>query len=293
MTSRSYCFTSYKEKMPATFDTKYVRYIVYQKEKCPETNRDHYQGYIELKTPIRLKACQKLIGDPVAHLEKREGTREQARTYCMKNRSRIEEPIEWGEWKAGGQGTRNDLHEIGELIVSGEARASDIAESNPSMYIRYHRGLKALQTEIDRKKIKDFRKVEVHILHGEAGTGKTRRAVEQAKGDYHILTQGNGNNLWLDGYTNQKTLIIDDFYGWIKYGKFLTMLDGYKIPIEVKGGFVYPQWEKIIVTSNKPPDEWYSRGMTPALKRRITSIEELALVLPTTPCRDGALYSNL
>ena len=43
---------------------------------------------------------------------------------------------------------------------------------------------------------------------GETGTGKTRRAVDDAKsmGSYFIKS----NNKWWDGYTDQKTVILDE-----------------------------------------------------------------------------------
>lgn len=52
-------------------------YLVGQREKCPETGREHIQGYVEFEHPQRMDAVKKAIGDAGAHLEVRKGTRDQ------------------------------------------------------------------------------------------------------------------------------------------------------------------------------------------------------------------------
>lgn len=102
-TARAYCFTCYDEHWrweDEELDDK-VRYLVYQRERCPSTNRIHIQGYVELKTPLRVRAVQNLLRLPVdTHMEARSGPREKARAYCMKEATR--EPGEGnGPWEHG------------------------------------------------------------------------------------------------------------------------------------------------------------------------------------------------
>lgn len=84
MTSRAYCFTSFKYlSFVKDFNDSFeqnkskIRYVIAQHEKCPETGRDHIQGYIELHEPMRMNAVKKLLCDEAAHLETRKGTRDQ------------------------------------------------------------------------------------------------------------------------------------------------------------------------------------------------------------------------
>jgi len=84
------------------------------------------------------------------------------------------------------------------------------------------------------------------------------------------------DTLWWDGYQGQKILLIDDFYGTIKYGKLLNILDIYPLRLPTKGGHTYANWEKIYITSNDKPDKWYQKGLTPALERRLNTIIDLA-----------------
>lgn len=263
--SRSYCFTSYIEPKPTNEHP--LRYYVFQKEECPTSKRIHWQGYVELSIPVRLKHCQSLMGIPKQHMAKRhkDSTRDQARIYCMKIETRLEEATEWGDWGAGGQGRRNDLSALLKKVKEGETMLN-IIEDNPELYGRYRNTIKDYKFEVLKYQTKTFRKVEVEVHWGEAGTGKTRHCVESHPDAYKLDFD---ENIWWDGYEGETTLIINDFYGNMKYHKLLDLLDGYQLRLPIKGGHTYANWNKVLITSNKPPDQWYHHGMTPALERRI------------------------
>ena len=50
-----------------------------------------------------------------------------------------------------------------------------------------------------------------------------------------MLSQNTNGTLWFDGYRGQKTLILDDFYGWLKYGDLLKILEGHPYRCQMKG----------------------------------------------------------
>lgn len=83
-----------------------VRRAVVQREKCPETGRLHYQGFLELVSPMRFNAIKGILRCDSAHLEKRKGTPQQAWDYCTKEDTREDGPWEYGEGRPKGQGTR-------------------------------------------------------------------------------------------------------------------------------------------------------------------------------------------
>jgi len=85
MTSRSYCFTSWKPITYTVTSDSDIRYLCYGIEICPETQRQHFQGYLELRKPLRIQGVKKILNDNTVHLEKRKGTRDQARDYCKKD----------------------------------------------------------------------------------------------------------------------------------------------------------------------------------------------------------------
>jgi len=91
---RHWCGTSYKT-LSFKHDIERLKeqkfeYLVCQKERCPKTQREHYQFYVEFKHPQRMDAVKKAVGDQGAHLEARKGTREQVNKIeknvrCQKN----------------------------------------------------------------------------------------------------------------------------------------------------------------------------------------------------------------
>lgn len=134
--SRHYCFTHYGEAPPTT--TCKVRYLIYQRERCPTTNKKHWQGYAEFTETMRYKAASKALNIPGAHLEVKRGTRDEARAYCRKAESRIEEPVEIGSWARGGQGSRTDLAELVNRVRKG-ATDTELIDKDPEQACSYQR----------------------------------------------------------------------------------------------------------------------------------------------------------
>nr|WAE42501.1 MAG: replication associated protein [Cressdnaviricota sp.] len=271
MARRNWCFTI---NDPASIDAfaipedahGTIRYCVWQHEKV---ERLHIQGYVELTKPQRLVAVKRLLKCDTVHLEERRGTREQARAYCMKAESRVDGPWEFGEWTGGGQGKRNDLADACKVMMEGGLDA--LIDAHPTSYVKYSRGLKELLFHQEQKKAKTNRTLSVIVLWGPTGSGKTRTAMEIARTGnswFKLDMAANGTNLWWDGYSGESTLIMDDFYGWIPHGKLLNLLDIYPLRLDVKGSHTWACWTTVIITSNKPPEEWYEKNWEP-LERRI------------------------
>lgn len=114
MKHRCYMVTLWKEPKP---DPVPIQYFVYQKEKCPSTGKEHYQGYVEFKGQHRLNEVKNIFKDETMHIEPRQGTQLQAIQYCTKEDTRVEEPFFFGQKKQ--QGTRSDLDEIMLAIKNG------------------------------------------------------------------------------------------------------------------------------------------------------------------------------
>lgn len=292
MTSRSYCFTTFQVDEFAVPDVpQQIVYCIFQKERCPDTNRDHIQGYVELKNPKRIAGVKTLFNDKTMHLEKRNGTRTEAREYCRKADTRLEGPWEYGVWKEeAGPGKRSDLVNVQQDIMAGLSKYQ-ILEKYPSEFIRYHAGIGKSIFEINNKKCSTiFRlKIKVIILFGATGTGKTRRAFSKDPNLFKLDKSSSGDTIWFDGYEGQKTLLIDDFYGWIPWGSILNYLDVYPVRLPVKGTHTFTGWERVYITSNKPWEEWY-HAITDqsALERRIHKVVKFENItvngIVTTSC---------
>lgn len=241
-----------------------VRYICWGYE-IGEQGTPHLQGYLELKSPKRLTGVKKLPGMGRTRLAMRNGEREQARDYCKKDGKFVEH----GDWAAGGQGARNDLRGMMELIKKAPNDTIGHMEADPETYSKHQRFIEKYIAAVEKDLTREFRQVEVHVLWGDAGTGKTRLAHEA---DPNIFTVNTDEAFPFDGYSGEKTILLDDFYGGIKYHNLLRILDGHQMRVNVKGGSRYACWNKVYITSNVGPESWYKHGLTPALKRRLTNV---------------------
>lgn len=119
----------------------------------------------------------------------------------------------------------------------------------PAVFVRFHRGLQAYRTVMVEPRDKNI-KPRIVILWGASGTGKTRTATEEFP-DAYLLTKPNADgNVWFDGYDGEDVVIIDEFYGWIKYDLLLRICDRYPLQVPVKGAMVQFKATTIVFTSN-------------------------------------------
>jgi len=244
--SRDWCFTSWDTDKELCFDKDKVKYIVYGKERCPSTDREHYQGFAIFDRTCRIpKAKQWIGGGDSMHCESRRGSRVAARDYCRKDGV----VFEWGELGA------RCLKDVIRLPIK------DIKECDPLTYVRYHRGIEKLNANVGEM----WREVKVEVLWGPTGCGKTRECMKE--GTFKI----DPPYTWWDGYAGEETLLIDDFrVGAITRGMLLNLLDGYRLRLETKGGHTWALWKKVYITTNFNPETWDD-----AILRRVTSVRAL------------------
>lgn len=279
MSSRTWCWTLFNyEDCVITLPDK-GRYIVWQIERCPETDNLHLQGYSEYTEPVRRSKVKKDISNKL-HVESREGSRIQARNYCMKTDSRIDGPWELGVWHTKGQGNRSDISTAVSLIRNGST-SLDLIEQCPTTFVKFYKGFDRVRFEFMKIATRKFRDVKTKILIGPPGSGKTRKVYEAEGYDEIYKLDTWSDNIWFDGYSGERVLLIDDFYGsGIKWGMFLNLLDGYPLRLPVKGSHTWACWDTIYITSNDDPITWYSKGsrdgkLVKEFDRRVHSITHI------------------
>lgn len=273
--ARNWCFTINNpenniELSADEIERFHIRYLVWQKEQG-EQNTEHIQGYIEFSKVKRMSALKKMGFLNKGHFERRRGTRAQARDYCMKEDTRIEGPFEIGEFVV--QGKRSDLIEVKDDMLGGMT-VDEAVEQHTATYARYPKLItKCREIYTKRRAIKQYQKrskKKVIALIGPTGTGKTSHVYKKydAEDIYHYR-QTNTNTVWFNGYDGQKVILIDDYYGSWKWTFLLNILDIYPTQVEIKGGFVWLNWERIYITSNTMPNNWYRRtdSIDPLLRR--------------------------
>lgn len=118
----NFCFTIFGDAHASDpyllYSEGYIRYIQWQIEMCPTTERLHAQGFLILERKRRvgplLKQLRKTLTHKGIHLEVARGSIEENRTYCTKAETRIDGPFELGDEPA--QGERTDFLKAIEAI---------------------------------------------------------------------------------------------------------------------------------------------------------------------------------
>ena len=279
---KNWCFTAYPpQKFPTNLtDNECIHvkanYLVYQPEECPETQRKHIQGYIQLEKKVRLTAIKKLW--PQAHFEPMRGSNDQAIAYCKKEESfcPFDGFVRYEFGVCSKQGGRSDVTELKELVVQ-KGGLKRIAEEHPEAFLRYSRLEKwgdLLRPERENKPR------QVIVYYGAPGTGKSRIAYRDFGDDMYTPAQNNSAALSFETYDQQSCILIDDFVpGNLGAGALKTMTDRY--PNKLPGRNVSPanMADTVIITSNIDPKEWFVKDPTfyPALVRRCASMIECEL----------------
>ncbi|ARO38304.1 replicase [Circovirus sp.] len=246
------------------FLTNNCKYGIFGKEIAPTTGTPHLQGYANLIKPMRFSTIKKRLHNGI-HIEKAAGSDIDNQRYC----SKAGEIFETGNPQS--QGKRNDLQSVVDTIQSGTTDIKSLASKHPTTFIKYFRGIKEYLRSVVPIQPRFF-KTEVYYYVGLPGTGKSRTALEEARAHAEDSIYYKPRGLWWDGYQQQKCVIIDDFYGWIKYDEMLKIMDRYPYQVQVKGGFEEFTTEKLWITTNVDTDFLYKfEGYnTAAFDRRIT-----------------------
>jgi len=224
-----------------------------------EEGTPHLQAYIRLKEAVELKTMKKHL--PRAHLEVAGGDDKQNQTYCSKDGDFFEigTPSE--------QGKRNDIHEVAQKIKNKEITLEEIMFDYPVIYMKYSRSIEKMCNAVIQPRTE---RPAVYWRWGLTGTGKTEYC--ELKHPSHYIKD---NTIWWDGYKQDEAVIIDDFDNNIPFRVLLRMLDKYKYPCQIKGGYTQLNSPFIYITCEYPPEHYWSGNELAQVLRRLTSVEEI------------------
>lgn len=271
---RNWCIThnNYTEEDFKTY-SDYFKTIVYGiiGKEVAGTGTPHLQIFFCLKNARSFKSLTKQFPHSTITPRYKESTNSQASEYCKKEKNFIEFGV------LPEQGKRNDLDEIKDEIMSGLSVDTIIVE-RPMVYHQYGRTLHAIEDRKMRQLYRNF-KTEGLWICGLSGSGKSTLAFKNFTPQTHYVWKYEASN-WQDGYTQQETVILDEFRGQIKFSDLLMMVDEHpNYYVSRRGREPLPFTSKnVIITSVLRPEEVYKNLMTndkmEQLLRRI-QIQEL------------------
>ena len=279
--AKRWCYTLNNPTLePAVSEELYV-YHVYGKE-VGESGTPHYQGFIIFKDKLSLTSLKVLI--PRAHYEVAKGKNKQAADYCKKD----------GDYKEFGVLPEEPSVKGGEALKERyetafkQAKCGDLDSIDTDLLIKHYRTLKQIRIDYVNE-LPPLDQTAGIWIYGDSGVGKSSYARKTYPGAYV-----KNCNEWWDGYQQQNTVIIDDFYGWIKYDEILKICDRYPYQVPIKGGYEQFTSKRIIITSNEPIEnwykgDWYKEEQLKALKRRI-DIYEYFMLLNNECIRSDLLF---
>lgn len=235
-----------------------TKYAIFGHEIAPSTGTPHLQGYFSLHKQARITT---IINQLAPHgikprLEAAKGDAQSNYAYCTK--ADPHNYFEHGERRLALSGSRNDI-----TAATDELKTKDLATvafEKPEVFVKFSSGLGKWKSLWDSQQQPEERDITVTVYWGKGGTGKTQKAMIDARRlgiETYFLNQPNGQSLFWDNLQSQKGLILDDFYGWLKPHELFRILDIYKYQVNVKGSTAIAKWTHVWITSNNPPEQWY------------------------------------
>lgn len=250
-----------------------------QLESGDETGYEHWQVYIENRTPVRFDTLKSKF--PKGHFESRAGSKWQAYQYVTKADTFLGVRIGSEEFviPEPDGGRSMSVETIRKKMISEGVTFRDLILKEPlaAHHVNYARELEAqLRAETCGNSL---REVEVEYVFGDAGAGKTKSVYERfAFRD--VYSVGSYRNPF-DAYNFEPVLVLDEFRGQIEFEFLLKLLDRYPLQLPARYADRWAAFERVILLSNLPIEECYpyvyaeSPSQWAALRRRIGVYEQM------------------
>lgn len=277
--AKRWCFTinnwTASELQAITDSAGHFDYLCIGRESG-ESGTPHLQGYVVLKSKLRLNNVKALPGFGRAHLEVSRGTPKEASDYCKKEN-------DWEEYGTlpSGQGKRSEFETLKEWIKAQDPAPThrDLAENFPSLWGRYRGSVLSFLSLFGRKPClvqgtlrpwqvrvneiidgeADDRKV-VFVVDPEGNKGKSwlTRYWYSVRDDVQRLSIGKRDDLAYAVDTTKRVFVFDVPRGqgeFIQYSIFEQLKDRMIFsPKYDSRSKVLPQNVHVVVFMNEEPD---------------------------------------
>jgi hypothetical protein len=252
-------------------------------DEVGENGTYHTHLYVAYSSAVRFSSVKNKFEG--AHFEMANGTSQQNRDYVFKegkwekdkkkdtNLSNSHE--EYGDMPVERQGSRNDLHDLYDMIKQGMSNF-DIIDMEPNYMMNIDKIERSRQIIKEEKYKNEFRQLDVRYIYGSTGVGKTRGIMEMY--GYQNVFRITDYQHPFDNYKGQEVVIFEEFRSSLKIQDMLNYLDGYPLELPCRYANKIACFVKVYIITNIALDMQYEEIQKQhvetwkALLRRITKV---------------------
>lgn len=272
----NFCFTSFDLDVVVKWKEDIgFKYICWGQEICPETQRNHLQGYCGFKNAKTLKSVIKNYKGP--HWEIMQGKMEDNEKYCSKE-GKYEV---WGDPpkfnSQNGKDEKDRWENIRDL-----AKANRVDEIDAQVYVQNYNTLKRIA--MDHMIVPEDLpggKIYNYWIYGPPGTGKSMSV--RTAFPRETIYDKSMNKDW-SGYQGEEIVLLDDFdeSGKCLHHYIKRWADIYSFPADVKYSKKQIRPLRIIVTSNYSIAQIWENDpvLCSAITRRFVEIHKSSMEIP-------------
>lgn len=217
---------------------KCLTYVIKGREKCPTTQRIHYQTYFYFRNKIAFNAIKQVFR--TAKIIPADGTALQNKIYCSKDGDEV---FEWGVMPEQGK-KKYSIEEIKNF--TDEQIIANVPITHVKSYMSARDILNSTYHTSEMTK-----KVSVYFISGPSGIGKTtihaRKIIDDNGGYYNYI---NCKRDFYMGTGNCKVALYDDWRdSHMTASDFIHLIDYTIHDMNIKNGSRKNKYEVIIITT--------------------------------------------
>lgn len=222
----------------------------------------HTHIYYALEAAQRFSRVKKIFNG--AHIDMAKGTSQQNRDYILKEgkwekdkKKETNLPStfkEFGEMPIEQQGSRNDIHNLYDMIKDGMSNF-EIMEINPTYMLQLDKIERARQIVREEKYKNEFRVLDIKYIYGSTNVGKSRGVMEMY--GYSNVYRVTDYDHPFDGYKGQDVIMFEEFRSGLRIHDMLNYLDGYPLELPCRYANKIACYTKVYITTNISLDRQY------------------------------------
>lgn len=232
-------------------------------DEIGENGTYHTHLYMAFSGAVRFSTIKKYFEG--AHFEMANGTSQQNRDYIRKEGKWAKDKKketnlpdtfeEYGEMPIERQGSRNDLHDLYDMIRQGMTNF-DIIDQCPEYMMNIDKIERCRQIVREEQNKNTWRDIEVTYIFGRSGAGKTRGVMEEY--GYENVYRVTDYIHPFDAYKGQDVMLFDEFRSSLRIQDMLVYLEGYPLQLPCRYTNKIACFTKVFIISNLDLTEQYT-----------------------------------